>query len=153
MIEPALKKLEAEYGGQVDVWRVNADEQPDLLRKLRIYGIPTLVSFKNGEEVLRQTGVASQGALGILFEAALSGEKPASIGLTLVDRILRVVIGLALLFLAYIGGFDGIYLLVAGLAGVAFFSAVYDRCPVWQAIAPRLKALFSKTEGSQDASG
>jgi thioredoxin 1 len=149
MIEPALKQAGKEYDGQVDVWKVNADEHPELLRELRIYGIPTIVSFRDGQEVARQTGVASPRALGGLFEAALSGERPAqagAIGLTIIDRGLRVAIGLALLLLAYTGGFSGVYLVFAALSGVAFFSAVYDRCPIWKAITARLRGAPEEGE-------
>jgi hypothetical protein len=45
VIEPVLKKLGVEYKDRVDVWKVNADEQPDVLRSLGIYGIPTLIAF------------------------------------------------------------------------------------------------------------
>ena len=41
MIEPSLKRIGEQYNGRVDVWKVNADEHPELLRKLRIYSIPT----------------------------------------------------------------------------------------------------------------
>ena len=146
MVEPVLKNVGKRYDGQVDVWKINADEQPDLLRKLRIYGIPTLVGFNAGQEVARKVGVASQADLSDLFEAALSGEKPPSPGLTIVDRILRVAIGLALFLLAYTGDFRGIFILIALLGGAAIFSAVYDRCPVWQAIVPRVKALLGRSE-------
>jgi thioredoxin 1 len=77
-----------------------------------------------------------------LFESALSGERPASSGPALFDRMLRIAIGLALLYLAYTGGFDGLYLLAALSGAVALFSAVYDRCPIWNALAPRVKALL-----------
>jgi thioredoxin-like negative regulator of GroEL len=33
-IGPVVKKLGDEYAGQIDVWKVNADEQPELLRDL-----------------------------------------------------------------------------------------------------------------------
>jgi thioredoxin 1 len=149
MIEPQLKKLHNEFEGRVDVWKINADEHPELMRQLRIYGIPTLIGFKGGEEVVRQTGAAAYPDLAALFESALSGEKPAAVQapLTLVDRFLRVAIAAALFFLAYSGNFQGVYLLFAGLSGLALFSAVYDRCPVWQALAPQLKSLLGrKTE-------
>ena len=68
MIDPQLKKLDKEYEGQVEVWKINADEQPQLLRQLHIYGIPTLVSFKDGREVARQTGVAPYPVLAGLFD-------------------------------------------------------------------------------------
>lgn len=152
MVEPVLKKVGDEYSGQVDVWKVNADEHPDLLRQLNIYGIPTLISFRDGQEVARQTGVAHAGAVADLFEAALSGEQPSAPAITLIDRFLRVAIGGALLLLAYSGDFSGIFLLFAVLGGLAFFSAIYDRCPIWQAIAPRLKALFSGTQDDREDS-
>jgi thioredoxin len=151
MIDPMIKKIGQEYDGQVDVWKVNADEHPELLRELSIFGIPTVIGFNGGQEVARQTGVGSPAALEGLFEAALSGELPADAisGLTIVDRAMRVAIGLALLFLAYTGDFRGIYLFIALLGGVAFFSAVYDRCPIWQAIAPRLKALLGGEKANE----
>ncbi len=151
MVDPILKQVGGDYEGRVDVWKVNADEHPDLMRHYRIYGIPTVISFHQGEEVARQTGVASPQAFGHLFEAALSGEQPAPLGLTLIDRGMRVVIGLALFFLAYTGDFNGIFLLFALLGGVALFSAVYDRCPLWKAISSRVGALFGReAEKSED---
>lgn len=138
-IEPMLKKAGAEYAGRVDVWRVNADEHPDLLRQLHIYGIPTLISFRGDQEVARQTGVTSSEALRALFESALSGEKPQSAGLSLFDRLLRLSTGAAIVLLAYTRGLEGLYLLLAAIGGLVMFSAVHDRCPVWQAIKARLK--------------
>lgn len=144
-VDPLLKKLGAEYEGRVDLWKVNADEQPDLLRGLKIYGIPTLIGFNAGQEVTRLTGAGGYTSLAEVFDSALSGAPVEHVTppLTLIDRFIRVAIGAALIFLAYTGGFKGIFLLLAVLGGVALFSAVHDRCPVWQAISPRLKALFS----------
>jgi thioredoxin 1 len=50
-IEPVIHKLGTDYESRVDVWKVNADEQPDVLRSLRIFGIPTLVAFRDGQEI------------------------------------------------------------------------------------------------------
>jgi thioredoxin len=55
-IAPIIERLGQEYSGQVEVWKVNADEEPDLLRSLRIYGIPTLIAFHAGQEIGRRTG-------------------------------------------------------------------------------------------------
>ena len=145
-IAPMLKQVGQTYEGRVDVWKVNADESQDLLRQYRIYGIPTLVSFKAGQEVARQTGVSSPQSIAGLFDAALSGEKPAAVPLAPVERVVRLAAGAALLLLAYSGDFQGIYLLFAGLGLVVAFSAVHDRCPIWNAVAPRLKALFSRKQ-------
>ena len=56
------------------------------------------------------------------------------------DRILRLGLGLALLFLAYNGGFSGLYLVAGFAGGLVMFSAVHDRCPAWQAIKGFLSA-------------
>jgi thioredoxin len=151
VIEPVLKKLGADYKDRVDVWKVNADEQPELLSSLRIYGIPTLVAFHQGQEVSRRTGAASQGALSALFEAALSGERPTQAGPTSADRILRLLAGIALLVLAFVNHFSGWYLLLAGISAVVAFAAVYDRCPIYRAISRKVKELLKK-DHSQGAS-
>ena len=142
-VEPMLKRVGGEYSGRVDVWKVNADEHPELLRQLRIYGIPTMIGFKSGQEVARQTGVGSPQGMSALFEAAISGEKPVHAGMGLTDRIVRLAMGVALLLLAYTGGFSGLYLVAALAGGLVMFSAVHDRCPVWKAI----KAFVSEKTG------
>ena len=152
MIEPNLKKLDKEYEGRVDVWKVNADEHPELLRKLHISGIPTLVGFNGGQEVSRRVGVAPYPVLNSLFESALSGEKTespqaaAAAGMSMLDRVFRLAAGTALIYVAYSNGFQGWYLLAAAAGAIVAFSAVHDRCPIWQAIKPRLKALFGREE-------
>jgi len=67
-----MKKLGTDYADRVEVWKVNADEHPEVLRSLKVYGIPTLIAYHNGQEVTRRTGAASPAALATLFEAALS---------------------------------------------------------------------------------
>jgi thioredoxin 1 len=149
MIEPIMKKLGEAYTGRVDVWKVNADEQPELLQKLRIYGIPTLVAFNQGQEVSLRTGAASQDRLAALFEAALLGEKPAQEGPAPKDRFLRLLAGSALFVLAVVNNFSDWYLLLAGMGGVIAFSAVYDRCPIYRAVTGRLNEWLGKFQSGQ----
>jgi thioredoxin len=144
MIDPIMKKLGEVYTGRVDVWKVNADEQPELLQKLRIYGIPTLVAFHQGEEVSRRTGTASQDRLAALFDAALSGEKPVQLGPAPLDRFLRLLAGSALFILAIVNNFAGWYLILAGIGAAIAFTAIYDRCPIYKAVSGRLKAMLGK---------
>jgi thioredoxin 1 len=47
-IESPIEKLSQEFSGRFDLWKVNADLEPDLLRHLHIYGIPTLIAFHAG---------------------------------------------------------------------------------------------------------
>jgi len=148
-VDPQIKKLGNDFAGRVDVWKVNADEQPDILRSLRIYGIPTLVAFHNGQEVARRTGAASPAVLSTLFEAALSGDKPVNFGPAPLDRLLRLVSGTAMLFLAFQGHFSGLYLFLAGLGVLIAFSAVYDRCPIYRAVSARLTDWLYKESADQ----
>jgi thioredoxin 1 len=123
-----------------------------VLRSLHIYGIPTLVAYRDGQEVTRHTGVASIAALSTLFEAALSGDKPVHSGPAPLDRLLRLVAGGAVLILAFQGHFSGIYLLLAGVGLVIAFSAVYDRCPIYRMVSARLKAWLRKDQPDQSRS-
>lgn len=59
MMAPILHELEAEMP-DVQIGKVNVDEQMDLARQFRIVSIPTLIIFKNGQEVQRMVGVTSK---------------------------------------------------------------------------------------------
>jgi thioredoxin 1 len=150
VIEPALKNLEAAYAGQVDVLRLNADESPDLLRLLGVFSIPTLVAYRDGVEVARRTGAASQAVLEGLFRAALSGVQPVAgehlaAGPTSLDRLVRLTGGISLFGLGLVSllSLGGSALVSWGLIALGLalgFSGVYDRCPVYRAISGWLKA-------------
>lgn len=139
-IEPLLHRMEKEYGGQVEVWRVNADDNPEVLRHFNVYGIPALIAFQGDREVQRSTGVQPPGAMKALFDAALNGEVSASAGIRSGERVLRLVSGAALIGLGAMGGYVGFYLALAVLGGLVAFWGMYDRCPIWQAIAPKAGA-------------
>jgi thioredoxin len=143
-IEPVMKQLGDQYTGRVDVWKVNADEQPEVLRKLRIYGIPTLVAFKDGQEIARRTGTASAPLLADLFESALAGKSLVRPGPAPLDRLIRLVLGTVLFLLALQGHFSGIYLLAAVIGVIVAFTAVYDRCPIYKALSARIRSWLHK---------
>lgn len=143
-IQPVLARLEKEYEGRLDLWRVNADDNPELLRSLRIFSIPTLVVYRAGQEAFRQVGAQSPVALAGLFDAGLNGVKPTPVELSFFERGLRLLAGLGLVGLGYSGGFNGVYLLLAGLGLGVMFSAVYDHCPVWRAVSRAGQALLQR---------
>lgn len=59
MMASILHELEAEMP-DVQIGKVNVDEQMDLARQFRVVSIPTLIIFKNGQEVQRMVGVTSK---------------------------------------------------------------------------------------------
>lgn len=150
-MEPALLRAGEEFKGKVDLWRINADEQPEVLHALKIYGIPTMVLFQNGQELARRSGGQTPADLQVFFKAAEAGEAPPARKLTPVERVLRGGTGLGILGVAYQGGFEGFYLALAILGGVLMFSAVYDRCPIWKAVSSRVREWLvgAESEASQ----
>jgi thioredoxin len=151
-IRPHMKKLGEDYAGRVDLWEVNADEAPELLQALRVYGIPTLIAYSGGQEVTRQTGAGSPAALAGLFESALTGAKRTPAGPALIDRLLRLGIGAVLVGVAVYGRLAGWYLLLAAAGAVVLFSSVYDRCPIYRAVSARVREMLEPGSRHRDES-
>jgi thioredoxin len=141
MVKPILEKLAQEYTGRVDLWQINADENQELLHELKVYGIPTLIVYRDGKETLRHVGAKSSSALRNLFETLATGEDPTPAGLSSVDRFIRMGSGMAV---AVIGWATHASWLLILFGGILMFSAIYDRCPIWQALTRQFKKLTSQ---------
>ena len=70
MMAPILHELETEMP-DVQIGKVNVDEQMDLARQFRVVSIPTLIIFKNGQEVQRMVGVTSKEELKDILQALM----------------------------------------------------------------------------------
>ena len=57
---PTVEKLEQESAGAVKVVKVNASENRDVCRELRVFGLPTYVLLRDGEELERLSGDVSK---------------------------------------------------------------------------------------------
>lgn len=57
-LAPVIDELAEKYAGQVVIGKYNIEEESDLSTDYRIMSIPTILFFKNGEQVrdLRMTG-------------------------------------------------------------------------------------------------
>ncbi|MFA6023728.1 MAG: thioredoxin [Candidatus Gracilibacteria bacterium] len=64
MIAPVVEELAHEYEGKAKVVKLNVDESMDTAQKYGVMSIPTLIFFKNGEEVDRSVGLMSKDAMG-----------------------------------------------------------------------------------------
>ena len=56
MIDPIVKQLAQDWDGKVKVVKLDADENPNILTKYGVLGIPTLMLFKAGQVKERVTG-------------------------------------------------------------------------------------------------
>jgi thioredoxin len=143
VMEPAFKQISEKYAGQVEVIKIDADKSQEVVKALKVLGIPTVLAFANGEELVRRTGVQSVEALDILFDAARNERKPVIMPPTPMDRLLRSMGGLALILIGWLAASST---LLVVLGGLLLFSAFYDRCPIFMAIVPRITALFRRSE-------
>ena len=57
MLEPVLDEFANEYKEKIDVVKINVDESPELATELSVMNIPTLIFFKDGEEITRMVGI------------------------------------------------------------------------------------------------
>lgn len=55
MLSPILEQVASET--DAEILKVDIDENMDLARKFGIMSVPTMILFKNGEEVNRMTGL------------------------------------------------------------------------------------------------
>lgn len=56
MLDPVVKELAGEWDGKVKVVKIDADENPSLVMKYGVMGIPTLLFIKSGAVKERVTG-------------------------------------------------------------------------------------------------
>ena len=60
---PILKELAAELGDRVKVIKIDVDQNSAISSQYQIQSVPTLIVFKNGTPVWRQSGVVSKANL------------------------------------------------------------------------------------------
>ena len=60
---PILKQLKDSAGSRIKIIKIDVDRNPALAGRYQVRGVPTLVLFKNGQAVWRQSGVVPIQAL------------------------------------------------------------------------------------------
>ena len=58
-MSPILDDLKKQMGEQVSIVKINVDKNPGVAAKYQVRGVPTLMIFKSGEQLWRQSGVYS----------------------------------------------------------------------------------------------
>jgi thioredoxin 1 len=74
MIAPALEELADEMGNQVQIIKLDIDENPDAPTKYGVRGIPTMILFKNGQPAATQVGAMPKSAIKKWVEGALASQ-------------------------------------------------------------------------------
>jgi thioredoxin 1 len=54
---PMLTDLKKRVGDDASILKIDVDQNPSLAQKFKIQSVPTLVLFKNGKPLWRQSGV------------------------------------------------------------------------------------------------
>lgn len=72
MMAPILKEVKNEVGEAVTIIKVDVDKSPQAAQQYQVQGVPTLILFKNGKPLWRQSGVVPKaGLVGVIKKFTL----------------------------------------------------------------------------------
>ena len=59
MLAPVLEQFEEKATGEITIYKIDVDENPELCRQFNVTSIPTLLFFKNGNLIFKELGFRS----------------------------------------------------------------------------------------------
>lgn len=68
MMHPVLEQLKEQMGDKIRILKVDVDNNEELSSQYKIMSVPTLLIFKNGTQVWRQSGALPLNALTEVIE-------------------------------------------------------------------------------------
>lgn len=63
MLAPILKDVKEEVGDTATIVKIDIDKSPQAAQKFEIRGVPTLILYKGGKQVWRQSGLLDKKSL------------------------------------------------------------------------------------------
>ena len=70
MMQPLVDRLHDELQDTANVVSINIDQNPNAAADYNIQGVPTFISFHNGQEVERKTGALTENQMRKMVEKA-----------------------------------------------------------------------------------
>ncbi|MCD6543720.1 MAG: thioredoxin [Flavobacteriaceae bacterium] len=71
MMAPVLKQVKNNFKDQIKIIKIDIDKNPAVAQKYGIRGVPTLILFKNGREVWKQSGVLQANQINAIINSHL----------------------------------------------------------------------------------
>ena len=62
-LAPVLKEVKGELGDSISIIKIDVDKNQALASQYQVRGVPTMVLFKKGKQLWRQSGVLSKNDL------------------------------------------------------------------------------------------
>ena len=70
MMQPLVDRLHDELKDSADIVSINIDQNPNAAADYGIQGVPTFISFQNGQEVERKTGALTENQMRKMVDTA-----------------------------------------------------------------------------------
>jgi len=71
MMTPILKQVKQNFHDKLKIIKIDIDKNPAIAQKFGIRSVPTLVLFKNGKEVWKQSGVLQSNQINSIINTYL----------------------------------------------------------------------------------
>ncbi len=71
MIAPILEQVAEHFGDKVKICKINIDDNEETAMKFGVRGVPTLMLFKNGENIETKVGVVQKSQLVAMIDKHL----------------------------------------------------------------------------------
>ena len=71
MMAPILKQVKQNFKDQIKIIKIDIDQNPSIAQKYAVRGVPTLILFKKGVSVWRQSGVLQANQINAIISSHL----------------------------------------------------------------------------------